>query len=133
MNQLVNIPVKILFLVFFIPFTFCNSSCKNDHQEQLLGTWEMTHYRINHFDEHEDINVIWRFEKNGRFHQTINYPQQVVNETAEWIKSADDTLIINYTLKKNEVKWRIVFMDDETLEIEHITPGFFVERSFTKK
>jgi hypothetical protein len=128
-------PSNFLFLVllFYLFMLLAFTGCKTANNDSIVGTWEMTQYRINHFDEHKDINITWRFEKNGHFHQTINYPQQVVSETAEWIKSADDTLIIQYTEKRSKVKWRIAYMDDSILEIEHITPGFFVERRFEKK
>ncbi len=109
------------------------SGCSPDHGKDLTGTWEMTAYRINQISEDEGIELIWTFADNGEFHQVIRYPDQEVSETARWSISGDSLIIINYVEKKKQVEWKVVRLDKLILEVEHFTPGFFVERGFINK
>jgi hypothetical protein len=122
--------IATLLLTFMILFAV---SCNNSLTKILTGTWEMTEYRINSFDEHESVNVFWTFEKDGNFSQTIKYPGKEEHETATWTLEDPETLKINYQARKMEVKWKIVYLDKANLKVEHITPGFYVERSFKKQ
>lgn len=124
---------KFSYLLVFTLLVFLYSSCYNDKQDLITGTWEMTGYRINHFDEHDEIKVTWRFGKEGDFHQLIKYPGYEASETAVWTRKDEQFIQISYTASDNEVEWMIIHLDDSILQIQHTTPGFFVERSFKKQ
>ena len=107
--------------------------CKSNNNEFLPGTWEMTEYRINHFDEHDDIEVQWAFLKDGSFSQLITYPRHEVSESGKWIMKDEKTILIEYTHNNTKVEWKIIHLNVSLLKVEHTTPGFFVERSFKKQ
>lgn len=121
--------LSTLLLAYSILFAI---SCINNSYDHLTGTWEMTEYRINSFDEHEAIKVTWTFGKDGSFTQVIKYTGKDVSDSATWELSNDEKLIIAYP-NNITVQWDIVFRDETTLRLEHTTPGFFVERGFKKQ
>lgn len=121
--------LSTLLLAYSILFAI---TCSNNSNDLLTGSWEMTEYRINSFDEHEDIKVSWTFSKDGSFTQLIKYPGNDVSNSATWELSNDKKLIITYP-NNTIVQWDIVFRDETTLKLEHTTPGFFVERGFKKQ
>jgi hypothetical protein len=119
-----------MILHLLIPFFW---GCTHINENDLTGTWEMTEYRINHFDEHEDIEVQWNFLKDGAFSQLITYPQNEVRESGSWVMKDEQTILIEYPHNNMKVEWKIVYIDSALLKVEHTTPGFFVERSFRKQ
>ena len=131
MNQ--TLSAKSMTTTLLLAFTLLFAVSCNNSKESLTGTWEMTEYRINSFDEHESVKVFWTFEKNGNFSQTIKYPGKEEQETATWTLVDPETLKISYQANRMEVTWKIIYMDKATLKVEHTTPGFFVERSFKKQ
>lgn len=128
-----NVLVRVLCGI--ISFLFLNvlSGCSSDRVKDLTGTWEMTAYRINQLNEEESMELTWTFAGDGEFHQVIRYHDQEVGETARWSLSGDSLLIITYADKKRKVEWKIARLGKSTLEVEHFTPGFFVERGFIRK
>ena len=131
-QQKASIQSIVYLLLLLLLFTNI-SSCKNNHQDYLPGTWEMTEYRINHFDEHEDIEVTWTFMEDGTFSQLITYPRHEVPESGIWVMQDEQTIMIEYPHNNMKVEWKIVYIDNALLKVEHTTPGFFVERSFKKQ
>jgi len=120
-----------LILLLILPLIFF--SCESNKPDLLPGTWEMTEYRINHFDEHKDINVKWQFNADGTFSQEIRYPNYEVVESGKWTLLNGESIQMDYTQNNMKVEWKIVYINETLLKVEHTTPGFFVERSFKKQ
>lgn len=128
-----NVLVSVSCLIMILLVLKALSGCSPDRGKDLTGTWEMTAYRINQLNEEESMELTWTFAGDGEFYQVIRYPDQEVSETARWSLSGDSLIIINYAEKRRQVEWKIARLGKSTLEVEHFTPGFFVERGFIRK
>jgi hypothetical protein len=107
-------------------------SCAERPADKLTGKWEMTMYRINHIDEPEEINVVWEFLNDGEFRQLVSYPEQETREEARWELTGDHILSLFYPDTERLVEWKVIYFQNDTLEVEYTMPGFFVERGFKK-
>ena len=109
------------------------SGCSSGRAE-IEGAWEMREYRINGYDEERDMGILWEFSGDGRFAETVTYPGSIDEQEGLWhIDDAATGLVIRYTAKNSEVRWKIVRLDRDTLAVEYNQYGFFVERLFVKQ
>jgi len=54
-------------------------------------------------------------------------------DEAVWsIDPESKELTLDYIDKRSKVKWKIVRLEKDTLRVEYVIPGFFVEREFAK-
>lgn len=120
------------FIALSLGILFLFQRCSAGLDSDIVGTWEMTKYHINKFNEHKGIEVAWSFEKSGTFSQVIQYPNMEVDAEGTWLIRNDSTILIIYHNKMNEVEWKIAYLDESSLQVEHTTPGFFVEKAFKK-
>ncbi len=102
-------------------------------ESRLIGEWEMVSYYVNGSKESDEIKVVWRFQSDGQFFQTISYPTSSSDEKGQWrLDMKKKVLIMDYAAKTSQVRWSVVTLEKKVLEVNYKIEGFFVEREFKK-
>jgi len=122
--------LKSLAIIAFLLLPGCNN--KND---LLTGRWVMDSYRVNGIvqEQKQVITMQWTFLEDGTFRQLREHPHGREELQGTWAIDAEtNTLIIFYSSTRMEVLWNIINIESGLLEVNHTTPGFFVERGFKR-
>ena len=124
-----NIAGLLTLSLAIVLFSGCTSG-----RAGIEGAWEMREYRVNNYDEEREVGILWRFDPEGRFRETVTYPGNPDKKEGLWhIDDAETALVIRYTANNSEVRWKIVRLGGDTLAVEYNQYGFFVERLFVKQ
>ena len=112
---------------------FVLQGCKRSKKEILTGIWGMEISYVNGVREKEDYPLTLHLNPNGTFRQIIEYPYKKEDVNGTWMYNDEKSrLVLHYTYTGTDVEWTIVTFEENRMELNHKTPGFFVERTFVK-
>lgn len=101
---------------------------------QLAGKWVMEWNFVNGHGQDDGSAMTWTFFKDNTFIQSKEFANEREELKGNWnFDKNSNELIMFYTATQMEVKWQVVKLERESMEVNHTTRGFFVERKFLKQ
>lgn len=108
-------------------------ACVNK-KDLITGEWIMDWYFLNGEGQDQSTTLKWTFLDDGSFRQLIENSNGREELKGNWSFDEDSNLLVMYyTSARTEVIWSIVKLERGFMEVNHTTPGFFVERGFIKQ
>lgn len=121
--------IKSIAVIFTVVLIF---ACVNK-KDMITGEWVMDWYFLNGEGQDQSTTLKWSFLEDGSFRQLIENPNGREELKGNWSLDEDsDLLVMYYTSTRTEVIWSVIKLERGFMEVNHTTPGFFVERGFKK-
>ena len=104
---------------------------------RLSGEWELEEYNINGVSQltGSDYNIIWEFERNGDFTQTLDYGSYSYNYNGEW-EFDDNGEELEIQTSYGTQTWEINRLSSNDLWLEVTTNNYYgtttIEYEFEK-
>jgi len=121
--------IKSIAVIFTVVLIF---ACVNK-KDMITGEWVMDWYFLNGEGQDQSTTLKWSFLEDGSFRQLIENLNGREELKGNWSLDEDsDLLVMYYTSTRTEVIWSVIKLERGFMEVNHTTPGFFVERGFKK-
>ncbi|MBI48812.1 MAG: hypothetical protein CL850_00785 [Crocinitomicaceae bacterium] len=104
---------------------------------RLSGEWELEEYNMNGVSQltGSDYNIIWEFERNGDFTQTLDYGSYSYNYNGEW-EFDDNGEELEIQTSYGTQTWEINRLSSNDLWLEVTTNNYYgtttIEYEFEK-
>ena len=104
---------------------------------RLSGEWELEEYNMNGVSQltGSDYNIIWEFERNGDFTQTLDYRSYSYNYNGEW-EFDDNGEELEIQTSYGTQTWEINRLSSNDLWLEVTTNNYYgtttIEYEFEK-
>ncbi len=119
---------------FYILILFSAIKGCTGKENQMVGRWVMEWNFVNGQGQNNGTTISWTFLKDGTFIQSMELANDREDMKGNWrFEKKLNELIMFYTATQMEVKWTVVKLEKDTMEVNHTIPGFFVERQFIKQ
>ena len=124
MKRMLSISITIL--IFFV------NSCSY-RSTSLIGEWGLEWSFLNGVKDMEEQSIKWVFFEDGTFIQSITTSFESEDLKGRWNYEKETSMLaLNYSVNNTTVLWEITNFNNNELELNYETPGFFVERKFIR-